>query len=144
LERFLLDHPHWGMRVYRTFAGLRGLVTHDLFEPAAESTLAMLQSVGADPMYVRLCKVQECFRARLTPKPWRCGHYVNRAGWPRDGADQQQRFDQWLSAYTARQAGYATCRYLEMVGNSAIHPEIGTIIEVHDKITRCQEPLDLA
>jgi hypothetical protein len=144
LERFASEHPGWGIRIYRTFAGLRGLATHDLFDPASDATLAVLQSLRADPLYVRLCKSQECFRARLTPKPWRCGHYVNRTAWPRESEDAQRRFDEWLSTYMSRQAGYATCRYLGTVGSTTIHPEIATIIEVHDKITRCDESLDLA
>ena len=144
LERFLSEHRGWGIRLYRTFAGLRGLVTHDLFDPASDSTLAVLRSVGADPLYVRLCKVQECFRARLTPKPWRCGHHLNKVGWPRESQGQQRRFDDWLSVYMSRQAAYATCRYLGTMGSSTVHPEIETIVEVHDKFTRCHESLNLA
>jgi hypothetical protein len=144
LEEFLHERPAWGMRIYRTCGGLRGLVTHDLFDPAADTTLAALQAVGADPMYVRLCKAQECFRARLTPKPWRCGHLVNRSAWPRDDAEQQQQFDQWLAAYMTRQSQFATCRLLGTLRSSTVHPEIETVIEVHDEITRCPEPLVLA
>ncbi|HEY5312152.1 MAG TPA: hypothetical protein VIK18_06515, partial [Pirellulales bacterium] len=36
LERLLQEHPGWSFRVYRTFAGLRVLVTHELFDPAAD------------------------------------------------------------------------------------------------------------
>jgi hypothetical protein len=144
LQRLVGEKRGWGMRVYRTQAGIRGLVTHDLFDPAADATLSLLRSVGADPLYVRLCKAQECFRARLTPKPWRCGHYVNCTAWPRDDAEKQQRFDQWLAAYTSSQAQYATCRYVGTLGVNTVHPEIETIIEVHDKLTRCHEALDLA
>jgi hypothetical protein len=144
LERLVDEKRGWGMRVYRTQAGIRGLVTHDLFDPAADATLSLLRSVGADPLYVRLCKAQACFRARLTPKPWRCGHYGNRTAWPRDDAEKQQRFDQWLAAYTSSQSQYATCRYIGTFGLETVHPEIETIIEVHDKITRCHESLDLA
>jgi hypothetical protein len=144
LEEFLSQRRNWGIRVYRTLAGVRGLVTHELFDPAADATLAALEAVGADPLYVRLCKAQECFRARLTPKPWRCGHYVNRTAWPRDGAEQQRQFEQWLGAYMSGQSRYATCRYLGTLGSNAVHPEAETVIEVHDKITRCHEPLELA
>ena len=144
LEQFLGDHRDWGIRVYRTLAGVRGLVTHDLFDPASDVALSVLQSVGADPLYVRLCKVQECFRARLTPKPWRCGHYMTTIAWPRNGEKQQQRFEKWLAVYMLKQSEYATCRYLGTLGSNAVHPDAETIIEVHDKITRCDEPLALA
>jgi hypothetical protein len=144
LEAYLRAHRGWGIRLYRTRAGLRGLVTHDLFDPVSDATLGMLKAIGADPLYVRLCKAQECFRARLTPKPWRCGHFVNRTAWPREGGEQQAIFDLWLAQYMAKQNRYATCRYLGTLGVETVHPEIETIVEVHDKITRCREPLDLA
>jgi hypothetical protein len=144
LERFLDQRRGWGIRLYRTSAGLRGLVTHALFDPTSDGTLADLKEVGADPLYVRLCKVQECFRARLTPKPWRCGHYPNHTAWPREGEQQQQHFEKWLAAYTSRQSQYATCRYLGTLGSDAVHDDVATIVEVHDKITRCNEALELA
>lgn len=143
-EQFLGERPEWSLRVYRTFAGLRGLVTHELFDPTSEATLAALQTLGADPLYVRLCRLQECFRARLTPKPWRCGHYANRTGWPREETDRQRQFDEWLSTYLSRQTKYATCRYLGTLGSGRIHPEIEILVEIHDKITRCEEPSSLA
>ncbi len=56
LVRFLDERRDWGLRLYRTAAGVRGLVTHDLLDPTADATLATLKAVGADPLYVRLCK----------------------------------------------------------------------------------------
>ncbi len=144
LDRFLNDNPQWGARVYRTCAGLRVIATHALFEPAADSTRALFESLGADPMYVRLCKAQDSFRARLTPKPWRCGHASNTVGWPREDADQQERFEKWNSVYIARQSSFATCRFLGAIGNGSVHPDVKTIVEVHDRTTRCDESLDLA
>jgi len=144
LEQPLGDNYQWSLRLYRTCAGMRALVTHDLFDPAAEGTLAVLRSVGSDPLYVRLCKAQNCFRARLTPKPWRCGHTTNPVRWPTEDRAQQVRFEQWQSQYAAKQSQYATCRLLGTLGNDGVHPEATRIIEVHDKTTRCEERLELA
>jgi hypothetical protein len=144
LERFVNDNPPWSVRVYRTCAGLRVLATHSLFDPTAESTQSLFESLGTDPLYVRLCKTQECFRARLTPKPWRCGHTSNTTRWPREGEAEQSRFEEWQSAYVALQSNYATCRFLDTLGDGPTHPEVGTILEVHDRATRCHEPLELA
>ncbi len=144
LDQFLADNPQWSVRVYRTRAGLRVLATHALFDPAADSTQALLESLAADPMYVRLCKAQESFRARLTPKPWRCGHASNMIAWPRETDDQQRQFDKWMATYLARQAKYATCRFLGSTGDGPMLAEIETIVEIHDRTTRCHEPLALA
>jgi hypothetical protein len=144
LEGFLGNNPQWGARVYRTCAGLRVIATHALFEPTADSTQSLFASLGTDPMYVRLCKAQDSFRARLTPKPWRCGHVSNTIRWPRETDDQQRQFEAWKSAYVERQSNYATCRFLEKLGDGPIHPEVESIVDVHDRVTRCHEPLELA
>lgn len=144
LDNFLQAHLDWAVRVYRTCAGVRVLVTHSLFDPAVDSTRLLLESLGTDPLYVRLCRSQECFRARLTPKPWRCGHTANRVVWPHESDEQQSRFGRWLAEYEEKQSGYATCRFLRQLGVKAVHPDVEPIIRVHDQLTRCSERLPLA
>lgn len=71
LEALVRARPRWGVRAYRTAAGLRYLVVNPALDPCAEETHAAMKSLGVDPLYASLCKAQRCFRARLTPKPWR-------------------------------------------------------------------------
>ena len=52
-----------GHRLYRTFAGLRAIVTHNVMDPKSTAALDVLKQLGSDPLYIKLCKVQECFRA---------------------------------------------------------------------------------
>ena len=66
-------HPGMGLRLYRTANGYRCLVTHRTYDPASQECRELLEALGSDPLYIRLCRGQHCFRARLTPKPWRCG-----------------------------------------------------------------------
>ena len=86
MEQFMAANQGWGLRLYRTFAGLRGIVTHDLFDPKSDFALDVLKRMDSDLLYIRLCKAQECFRARLTPKPWRCGHHANTVRYPIEDA----------------------------------------------------------
>jgi hypothetical protein len=144
LEQFVAGHAGYGFRVYRTLAGVRAVATHDLFDPTSTATQAMLQQLGTDPLYTRLCQAQGSFRARLTPKPWRCGCAPVSVQWPREGADQQARFERWESEYTACQESYATCRFLGTVGADRVDADIQPLIELHDRMTRCQQPLPLA
>lgn len=144
LQQFLEDRPQWGMRVYRTFAGIRVLVTQDLFDPKSDQTFELLRTLGCDPLYARLCKAQECFRARLTPKPWRCGHSANTVRYPFDDAKRAEQFARWNAQYAARQKGYATCRFLGTLGSASVHPHAERIVELHDYSTRASEPLALA
>ncbi|HJZ92274.1 MAG TPA: hypothetical protein VKE40_15470, partial [Gemmataceae bacterium] len=74
--RFVDDHVDWALRVYRTPAGLRLLVTHQPFDPNDPAVLGFFAHIRADPVYVQMCLNQQCFRARVSPKPWRIG--INR------------------------------------------------------------------
>ncbi|HET7867922.1 MAG TPA: hypothetical protein VFL86_26250, partial [Burkholderiaceae bacterium] len=73
VRRFCAAHPEWHLRVYRTPAGLRLLAMHRTFDPADAAVAECFRAVGADPVYVRMCLNQRCFRARVSPKPWRIG-----------------------------------------------------------------------
>ncbi|MHB9048241.1 MAG: hypothetical protein ACYC35_20200 [Pirellulales bacterium] len=144
VEQFVAANPGWGLRLYRTLAGLRGIVTHDVFDPKSSSALDVLTRMGSDPLYIRLCKAQECFRARLTPKPWRCGHHAASVRYPIADDAAAERQEQWQAVYDARQRGYATCRFLAHLGDGEVHPEVARIVELHDFVTRCNEALALA
>lgn len=144
LDAFLRGWSQASGRIYRTRSGLRVLVTHDLFDPAADSTRLLLEQAGSDPLYVRLCRAQQSFRARLTPKPWRCGQAPCTISWPRAGEEQQKNFEKWQKAYAVRQERYATCRWLANFGAGQVHAEAAPIVELHDRLTRAAEPLELA
>ncbi|HKD35139.1 MAG TPA: hypothetical protein VKB78_00020 [Pirellulales bacterium] len=143
LARFRVENGEWTVRLYQTAGGLRGMVTHMLFDPAAASTLGTLKALGNDPLYIRLCESQSSFRARLTPKPWRCGAGKCTLAWPREG-DTIVRFDRWVTRYDRRRAAFATCRFIDTIGPGAVHPEIAPIVELHDTLTRSSELLPLA
>ncbi len=95
----------------------------------------MLQQYDADPLYVRLCRLQQSFRARLTPKPWQCGLRVPPASFPFDTPQQESRFRAWDADYAATAARYATCRYLTTFGGR-IAPAFEELIRFHDQETK--------
>ena len=73
--------PDWSVRIYKTAAGYRGIATHSLFDPCDSETLRLMREFQCDPQYIRLCERQESFRARLTPKGWRCGLWPKKLPW---------------------------------------------------------------
>ncbi|HZK81527.1 MAG TPA: hypothetical protein VFC46_10680, partial [Humisphaera sp.] len=91
--------PGVGLKIYRTCAGLRCLVTNQTFDPTRPHTIELLRDIGSDPLYVRLCQSQACFRARLTPKPWRCGTPLPPARFPLNSAAAESSFNQWRTEY---------------------------------------------
>lgn len=133
-----------GLRVYRTAAGYRGIVTTRRYNPAAPETIRLLNAFGCDPLYVRLCQVQESFRARLTPKPWRCGLPAPPVSFPFAGPSEQAQFDQWLRRYEQNSAATATCQLVHTAGASAADAELAALIDRHDRDTKALANLPLA
>ncbi len=144
VENWTRSHPDWGWRIYRTRAGLRLLATQGLVEADSSVTEGIFAEFGADPLYRMLCKTQKCFRARLTPKPWRCGVHSKPERWPFLDAKREERFRKWEATYQSASASWATCALLHQCGNSLIHPEVQGIVKVHDETTRVASQLQLA
>jgi hypothetical protein len=133
-----------GFRIYRTSAGFRILATAHPFEPDSHPCRSIMDTVGADPEFIRLCRVQTCFRARLTPKPWRCGCSAPPNLFPRHSIVEQQRFAEWKAGYERASVGWSTCKYLDTVGLANWHTQIAPLIEFHDRETKALEELELA
>jgi len=143
-EGWTQKNPGWGWRVYRTRAGLRLLATHELFEPDVALTEAAFDALAADPLYRRLCKNQKCFRARLTPKPWRCDVEKPPSRWPWADAKAESHFQQWEKKYISACGEFATCNLIATFGSTQIHADIQPIVQVHDEATRAESKLALA
>lgn len=137
-------HAPWGWRAYRTRAGLRFVATHDLFEAASVAGAPVFDELGVDPLNRRLCKSQESFRARLTPKPWRCGVGLPPARWPWEDASAEESFEEWEKRYARACADKATCKLLSTIGDPRVHPEVRVVVDIHDEQTRAKSELPLA
>jgi hypothetical protein len=144
IEDWTRDHSDWGWRIYRTRAGLRLLATQGSVEADSEVARRVFEELGADPLYQTLCKTQKCFRARLTPKPWRCGIRTKPERWPWPDAKRQKLFEKWEAQYQSFAFNWATCELLQQIGNPTIHPEIEPILTLHDRSVRAESKLKLA
>jgi len=144
VKDWVSDRPEWALRVYRTRAGLRLLATQELFAPEAEATQSAMQQLGCDPLYLRLCRVQQSFRARLTPKPWRCNVPLPPVRFPYADARAVASLERWQERYQSACKGAATCRLVDVLGSSRVHAEAEPIIALHDQLTRIEAGLPLA
>jgi hypothetical protein len=131
-------------RIYRTAAGFRLLATDRLFQPGSSESENIMKAVAADPAFVRLCRVQESFRARLTPKPWRCGLDLPPSRYPREDNFDKERFAAWLAGYEQNIVNKSTCRLLEEVGSGWVHDQVQPILRLHDEATKVSASLALA
>lgn len=144
LRQWAARRPDHGVRVYRTAAGLRGLVTSYPFHPADGEAQQTLRMLGSDPLYIALCCAQESFRARLTPKPWRCGMPNPPGAYPYETPEAERRFQQWAQRYEHALSQYAVCRLIAHYGDTRVHPEIAPIVALHDRHALATRELPLA
>jgi hypothetical protein len=144
LDEFCDEHPAFGFRVYKTWGGLRYLCTSGLFDPTSQLIKDILTRLRADQSYKALCRIQKCFRARLTPKPWRVGttpavpsdiRYLNA---------RHPDYAAWRADYLTKIPDFATCHYQRSVGNPTAHPDALLVINVHDAITQASTAKPLA
>jgi hypothetical protein len=91
---------------------------------------------------MKLCKLQSSFRARLTPKPWRCGCRLPPGSFPREAATR--RFATRVEEYEAAIRSRSTCELVETRGPGRTLPEVSEIVSEHDRGCRVGEKLPLA
>lgn len=143
LKEYLLQNPEAGARIYRTRGGLRYLFTHAP-QPVNDAAIALLRQLGSDKLYVQLCRNQSCYRARLTPKPFRIGCGRIEGHYPYSTPALLDGFKRWLEMYTRNSEGYAVCEFLAAEGNRRIHPAIAPVMAEHDIASRVATALPLA
>lgn len=138
IENFAAAHPALGVRVYETFGGFRVIVTGARLEPKSPEAKTLFEQLGTDQIYVHLCRKYNTCRARLTPKPWRCGLRAPKHVWPPTSAEEGDAAARWLREYQAATAGYATCRLTGAFGPPPDALEM-QLIDLHDRATRTAE-----
>ncbi len=147
LRAFAAAHPDWKLRVYRTPAGFRVLALHRTFAPDSPEVAELFAALKCDPVYVQMCRRQQCFRARVSPKPWRIGiadHLRPRPGvWPVRAEALPARRD-WIEAYHAKAAGFAACRFEMELGQGNPDGGVRAVQELHDRLCRAGEGLPIA
>ena len=105
-------HADFAFRVYRTRAGLRAMVTNRIFQNIDQSVLDIMDELDGDPLYRQQCKSQHCFRARLTPKPWRIGIPTIPPRFPIDTVTLDKEFSIWFDNYLTKSKQFCVCHWI--------------------------------
>src|SRR5690349_22946989 len=120
----------FGFRMYETFQGARVIVLGRDFDPRDRESNQIMSEFNCDRLYMTLCQKQGCFRARLTPKPYRMNVRRYKVQFPREGDDTE--LQEWLTEYERTSRNFNTCRFIEHMG--AKHSIID-VVQLHDEIT---------
>lgn len=123
-------YPEYGFRIYETYQGARVIVVGKEFEPRDRVTGKMMNEFNCDRLYMTLCYKQNCFRARLTPKPYRMKMRRYQVQYPREEDDAELRL--WLADYERESRNFSVCRFIEQIGASHY---VDDVIRLHDETT---------
>ncbi|MGV3756951.1 MAG: AtpZ/AtpI family protein [Verrucomicrobiota bacterium] len=147
INSFITAHPNWTLRVYRTPAGLRVLAVHRTFAPDAPEVALLFKWLKVDPVYVKMCQRQQCFRARVSPKPWRIGvasHMKPRSGrWPPRPESMSVRRE-WIETYEQKSTEFSACRFERETGKGVMNRDVDKVIFLHDELSRALTGLPIA
>lgn len=131
-------YKEYGYRIYETYQGARVIVLGKSFDPRDSDTQRMMNEFNCDPLYTRLCVKQGCYRARLTPKPYRMNLRAYKVKFPRPEGDPE--YQQWLANYEDASRSFNVCRLVDQIGTSQTSNDV---IRLHDEISgvNFREPL---
>lgn len=140
---FAQRHPELGVRLYRTAAGLRVIVTGAQAPPMSERARELLTELGSDPLYVELCATHDSYRARLTPKPFRVDWSAAPWQWPFSHEQAVRGHEKWEASYREHSDEYAVCRLVSASGAIPSADE-QRLVALHDARCRVGSGLPLA
>jgi hypothetical protein len=147
IDRFVNAHPEWRLRLYRTPSGFRILVLHRTFDPRSVEIAEFFAATATDPRYAAMCRAQNCFRARVSPKPWRIGivHALRprRAAWPVKPEYLPER-EAWIREYTAAAESFASCHFIAEFGQGDVDESVREVQVLHDELCRAESDLPVA
>lgn len=124
--------------LYKTKNGHRLLILNKIFDPVSIESEELMTSLNVDPLYARLCKAQECYRARISPKPWNIGFKLpgrGSASFPWKDSATENAHRQWEIEYNSAIQNYSTCNMVADnlgVSEKAIK-EVQMVKDLHDK-----------
>ena len=171
IKKRIVNHPTECFRLYQTPAGFRIIATHDVVSPSDNVVEDWFAYFHADTNYVRLCQVQQCFRARITAKPWHMSEVENKKlakdipakdfwfgseNTDIDSSIEQRQEElkarkQWIVDYDRFAQAYRACRYVEGFSgketvdrNTAATQAIDAFIEWHDRVCQVEKNLEMA
>lgn len=130
-------------RIYRTRAGFRIFLLNQRLPPNDPLAMELLEAFEADQNYRNLCRVQQSYRARLTPKPFAMNLDYPPFHFPynqhtRDSAKR------WLERYELASENFRVCQKVCDMGPGVVDPEVDFLLNLHDESCRVQAELPLA
>ncbi|KZN43274.1 hypothetical protein N474_22910 [Pseudoalteromonas luteoviolacea CPMOR-2] len=139
-EQNIKKYPQLGsdFRIYETAKGIR-VIGKNYIAPSTKGYVKLMRTLGVDQIYIGLSKKQNCYRARLTPKPYRMKHKAIKIRSPLDCETIQ--YKDWKSSYETAAERYSVVKLVKTLGTDF---EKDSVIKLHDSVCNLQANKRLA
>lgn len=131
------------IRMYHTAGGLRFVIVNKYIDPKSSEMERLFDLFETDVLYRKLCINQECYRARLTPKRWRCGIDAPPNRFPWENSADENRYREWQKNYETKIESYATCKWIMHWGSTSGDELQEHLLKLHDQMTHAMTDLPL-
>ncbi len=127
-EERIRKFPELGtdFRIYETTKGIR-VIAKKYIDPSSNGYTNLMRKLHVDWLYIQLSKKQACYRARLTPKPYRMKFKTIKVKSPLDC--KKESYINWEQAYVEKSKEYSVVRLVKTVGNDFSRE---SVIKKHD------------
>lgn len=115
------------MRIYETTKGLR-VICKKYISPQTPIFMKLMSKFRVDSIYAYLCIKQDCYRARLTPKPYRIKQNPIRIKSPLDC--ETELYEKWEIEYARKSKSYSVVKLIETIGSDFSYDKT---ISYHDR-----------
>ena len=125
-------------RIYETTKGIR-VIGKKYIDPTEKKYFSLMRKLSVDWIYIQLSKKQRCYRARLTPKPYRMKMKTIRVKDPL--FCETQEYLDWAREYREHSKKYSVVKLLKTVGKDfGLEP----VIKLHDEVCNSYSKSTLA
>jgi hypothetical protein len=128
----IAKHPELGtdFRIYETAKGIR-IIGKNYVDPVGKRFFSIMKPFCVDWIYQIMSIKQACYRARLTPKPFRIHMKPIRIKSPLDC--ETEAYLQWVKEYNYKSTSFSVVKLLETIGSDFSRDPV---IKRHDEKCR--------
>ncbi len=139
-QEFVSKHPEFGsdFRIYETTKGIR-VIGKKYLDPADKKNIRLMGKLNVDWLYVVLSQKQQCYRARITPKPYRLRIKTIKVKSPL--FCQSDTYKNWANMYDEASRNYTVARYIKSIGRDFSSDKV---IKYHDERCNSHQGFSLA
>ena len=125
-------------RIYETTKGIR-VIGKKYIDPTQKKHSAIMRKLNVDWLYIQLSKKQNCYRARLSPKPYRMRIKTIKIRTPLDC--EQQAYIDWSNEYEQNADNFSVVKLVKTIGKDF---STDPVIKKHDYICNAHKNHKLA